>query len=220
MEVNKESIINAFATVIFAVSGLMNLSATVLQRTLKKRQCASVVLFIEIVAFSTNLLQLLRAFPVVNNVEGRPFDWYHFLQWSFTTPAMLLILSSLGTSMEEQFVVDWPLTLRAILYDELMLLSGLLAMYFTGQLRIICFIVACCCFIKLCALIGNIIHLCIESSGTAGEVQTLVVLKWVTYALWSFFGIFQVPIKYFHPLTEECRNVCPCFHLLWMVTGH
>jgi hypothetical protein len=173
IHVRKESILSAFAACIFAVSGFMNLSATLLQSAQKKRQCASFVFFIEVVACATNLSLFYKVFPDLKNIDGVAFDWLHIFQWSFTTPTMLIILSGLGTSMEEQLVMDWELTRRAIFYDELLLLSGFLAMYYTGAFRVFFFLLAVTFYLKMCQLIGLIVNLCIANSGTASEVHIL-----------------------------------------------
>ena len=173
IHVRKESILSAFAACIFAVSGFMNLSATLLQSAQKKRQCASFVFFIEVVACATNLCLFYKVFPDLKNVDGEAFDWLHLFQWSFTTPTMLVILSGLGTSMEEQLVMDWQLTSHAIMVDELLLVFGFLSMYNTGYLRALFYIAAVSCFLTLGHYICRIVNLCISNSGTASEVRAI-----------------------------------------------
>jgi signal transduction histidine kinase len=189
--VHSDSILYAFTAIAFAVSALMNFGATIMQTTKKKRQCASLVLFIEVIACTTYVSLFLKLFPDLKAYDGKPFDWLHIFQWAFTTPTMLVILSGLGTSMEDRFVADWTLTIRSILYDELTLLSGLFSMIFTGWIRFVFLLTAIFSFAALCKSISKIIKLSIENAGTRNEVQTLAILKWLTYCLWASFGVCQ-----------------------------
>ena len=104
---------------------------------------------------------------------------------------MLIILSGLGTSMEEQLVMDWKLTMRAILVDEVMLCSGFLSMYYTGVLRVVFYISAVTCYFTLCHHIGRIVNLCIANTGTASEVRRLMTLSCTHYS-YQFVRGFSV----------------------------
>eukprot|EP00291_Cryptomonas_curvata_P020402 CAMPEP_0172176998 /NCGR_PEP_ID=MMETSP1050-20130122/15166_1 /TAXON_ID=233186 /ORGANISM="Cryptomonas curvata, Strain CCAP979/52" /LENGTH=353 /DNA_ID=CAMNT_0012849417 /DNA_START=486 /DNA_END=1544 /DNA_ORIENTATION=+ len=180
-----------FAACIFAVSAFMNLFATLMQSAKKKKQCASLVFFVEVVSCVTYSSLFFKAFPDMRNVDGNPFDWLHLFQWGFTTPAMLIILSGLGSSMEEQYINNWPLTRKAVIIVECVLMCGAASLVYTGPLRFIFLFCAISGYLFLCRTIGEIMHFAIENAGTALEVQTLVVLKWTTYGLWSVFGILQ-----------------------------
>ena len=89
----------------FAVSAFMNLFATLMQSAKKKMQCASLVFFVEVVSCVTYSSFFFKAFPDMRNVDGNPFDWLHLFQRVFTTTAMLINLSGLGSSMEEILII-------------------------------------------------------------------------------------------------------------------
>jgi bacteriorhodopsin len=201
--VKKETLMYGFASCIFAVSAFMNMFATVMQSAKKKKQCASLVFFVEIVSCVTYTSLFFKAFPDLRNVDGKPFDWLHLFQWGFTTPAMLIILSGLGSSMEEQYINNWPLTRKAVIIVECVLMCGIGSLIYTGPLRFVFLFCAISGYIFLCRTIGEIMHFAIENAGTALEVQTLVVLKWTTYGLWSVFGMLQSLVgaaQYLHTL--------------------
>ena len=193
--VKKETIMYGFAACIFAVSAFMNLFATLMQSAKKKKQCASLVFFVEVVSCITYSSLFFKAFPDMRNVDGNPFDWLHLFQWGFTTPAMLIILSGLGSSMEEQYINNWPLTRKAVIIVECVLMCGVASLIYTGPLRFIFLFCAISGYLFLCRTIGEIMYFAIENAGTALEVQTLVVLKWTTYGLWSVFGILQSLVR-------------------------
>ena len=204
--IHSDSILYAFTSCAFAVSALMNLFATIMQTTKKKRQCASLVLFIEVIACTTYVSLFLKIFPDLKAFDGKPFDWIHVFQWSFTTPTMLVILCGLGTSMDDRFVADWPLTLKSVAFVELTLLAGWFSMLFTGWCRFILLMVAFSMFILLCRVISRIMKMCMENAGTGTEVQTLAVLKWITYCLWSSFGVCQT-LEYLEILSRKDHRI-------------
>jgi hypothetical protein len=195
LPVKKETIMYGFAACIFAVSAFMNLFATLMQSAKKKKQCASLVFFVEVVSCVTYSSLFFKAFPDLRNIDGNPFDWLHLFQWGFTTPAMLIILSGLGSSMEEQYISNWPLTRKAVIIVECVLMCGVASLIYTGPLRFMFLFFAISGYIFLCKTIGEIMQFAIENAGTALEVQTLVVLKWTTYGLWSGFGMLQSLVR-------------------------
>jgi bacteriorhodopsin len=191
VSVKKETMMYGFAACIFAISAIMNLFATLMQSAKKKKQCASLVFFVEIVSCATYTSLFFKAFPDLYNMDGKPFDWLHLFQWGFTTPAMLIVLSGLGSSMEEEYINNWPLTCKAVLILEVVLMFGVGSLIYTGVFRFAFLFCAISGYILLCRTIGEIMQSAIENAGTALEVQTLMVLKWTTYGLWSLFGMLQ-----------------------------
>ena len=191
VSVRKETMMYGFAAIIFAMSAMMNMFATVMQSAKKKKQCASLVFFVEVVSCATYSSLFFKAFPDLKNMDGKPFDWIHLFQWGFTTPAMLIILSALGSSLDEQYINNWPLTRKAVVIVEVVLMFGVGSLIYTGIRRFVFLFFAVSGYILLCRTIGEIMHFAIENAGTAMEVQTLVVLKWTTYVLWSLFGMLQ-----------------------------
>ena len=97
--------------------------------------------------------------------------------------------------MEEQYINNWPLTCKAVVIVEVVLMFGVGSLIFTGFFRFIFLFCAISGYVFLCRTIGEIMHFAIENAGTALEVQTLVVLKWTTYGLWSLFGMLQSLVR-------------------------
>ncbi len=190
-----------FAACVFFVSALMNLSATLMQSSKKKKQCASLVFFVELVSCVTYTSLFFKIFPDLHNVDGGAFDWIHLFQWGFTTPAMLIVLSGLGSSLDEQYITNWPLTCRAVAIVEVVLLCGLCSLIFTGPPRFFFLFCALSGYVLLCRAIGEIMQYAIENAGTALEVQTLVVLRWASHILWSVFGLLQT-------MVSDCASSC------------
>ena len=77
IEVRSDTIIFAVASSVFGICVMMSLASSILQISLKKRQLASMVFFIETVAFTTNISQYLQIFPDMRDHDGKPFDWLH-----------------------------------------------------------------------------------------------------------------------------------------------
>ena len=124
IEVRSDTIIFAVASSVFGICVMMSLASSILQISLKKRQLASMVFFIETVAFTTNISQYLQIFPDMRDHDGKPFDWLHYVQWFFTTSTMLVTLSSFGTDENSHLVYDWTSTRSALLSDWMVLLTG------------------------------------------------------------------------------------------------
>lgn len=178
--------IQSIAVTLFGINGLLQLSSTMFQRLAKKRQLNSLVLFINLVPFITNLGSITNTFPEFKSFDGKPMEYLHVFQWMFTTPCMILILSSLGTSMCKQIVFSWPVTLKAIFWDELMLVLGLLSYIVPQPFNWVMFCLSGGCFVKTMLHIHGIVLYAVNNSGTTFEAKSILILevcipKWMRF---------------------------------------
>ena len=149
-------------------------------------------MYIDFVALTTYVSLSFNWFPDITDFDGAKIDWLHFFGWSFTTPAMIFLLGTLGTSMEDKLINNWPLVIRAIVLDECMLALGFASKVLSGHLRWYLLATSFAVFALLCRAIGAIIADGLRSAGSLLDSRVLKALEWITYLTWSVFGILQV----------------------------
>ena len=182
-----------------------------IQVSAKKRQLNSLALFINMVAFVVYVSTVLDVFTPMYDTTGEPIAVQFFMQWMCTTPIMILVLASLGTSMEENLVPDWPLVINAICWDELMLVLGL-----THNIIGSCYIgwaVFCCaasCFVVVYYRIWQIIDRNVKQAATTYEITSLRGLQIYTYLLWLSFPTLHI-LHHLHVLDDTQFSICRTF---------
>ena len=185
MVISLDSAAWIFAAWGFFSSAVVNLMSTFLRPIRKLQQCSSIAVYIEVVALTTYTCLLLRVFPDIKNMDGAAFDWLHFVEWSFTTPILILMMGALGTSTEKGLVNNWPLVSRAMLLDEGMIVTGFASQFFAGPLRW-CFLAVSFAFL---ALLFRAMRCIIAAASTNAssllEVRVLHMLELFTLITWS-----------------------------------
>jgi bacteriorhodopsin len=169
--------LQAIAVSLFGINGCLQLSATMFQRLPKKRQLNSLVLFINFVPFVTYVCSLVDLFPRFRNAKGLPAEYLHIFQWMFTTPTMIIIISALGTSMRKSLVFNWRMTLQCILWDEFMLINGLIISFVPDPYHWIFFCLSNFGFCNTIYCIHKIVHYACKNAGTSFEVNSIKALE-------------------------------------------
>jgi bacteriorhodopsin len=169
--------VQCIAVTFFGINGCLQMSSTFFQRLEKKRQLNSLVLFINLVPFVTNICSITNKFPEFSSWDGRPVEYLHVIQWMFTTPCMIMILSSLGTSMRKSLVFSWKVTLTAIMWDEIMLTTGIISFFAPAPYDWIFRSIAVMSFGMLMWHIHGIVQYAVKNSGTTFEAYSITVLE-------------------------------------------
>eukprot|EP00281_Chroomonas_sp_CCMP1168_P018727 CAMPEP_0206225008 /NCGR_PEP_ID=MMETSP0047_2-20121206/7326_1 /ASSEMBLY_ACC=CAM_ASM_000192 /TAXON_ID=195065 /ORGANISM="Chroomonas mesostigmatica_cf, Strain CCMP1168" /LENGTH=765 /DNA_ID=CAMNT_0053647995 /DNA_START=27 /DNA_END=2321 /DNA_ORIENTATION=- len=206
--------VESIAVILFGINGLLQLSSTMFQRLQKKRQLNSLILFINLVPFMTNLASINRVFPEFRAYDGRPFEYLHILQWMFTTPCMIIVLSSLGTSMRKSLVFSWSVTLNTIMWQETLLTLGLISYVMPKPWDWVPYFMSVACFIKTMWEIHKIVAYALVNSGTSFEARSIKILELLTWVLWSCFPLMDGLMHYgFLSFTEHrvCRVLADVF---------
>jgi bacteriorhodopsin len=196
--IDRDSVSTIFAAWGFFIATVYNLISVFLRPLKKLQQCTSIVLYIDFVALTTYTILSFNWFPDIQDGNGEIFDWIHYLEWAFTTPAMIFLLGTLGTSMEDKLINNRTLVFRAIFLDECTILLGFTSKLLSGSLRWICLAASFAAFILLCRSIGAIIAHCMRTAGSLLDFRVLRTMEWITYFTWSLFGVFQVLILMRH----------------------
>lgn len=179
-----------FAGIGFLVAAVVNFKSVLLPQNREIRKYIYILLYIDCVALSTYCGQILGGLPPMKNQDGENFDWVHFIEWTFTTPAMIFMLNISVVSKDERHSASWGYVLLGIILDECMLVLGFFSKLFTGYLSWVLLAASFVSFAMLCRTIGAIIEASAGSSML--KSRSLRTLEWVTYAMWSLFGILQV----------------------------
>jgi bacteriorhodopsin len=182
--------VQCIAVTFFGINGCLQMSSTFFQRLEKKRQLNSLVLFINLVPFVTNICSITNKFPEFKAADGRPVEYLHVVQWMFTTPCMIMILSSLGTSMRKSLVFSWKVTLKAIMWDEIMLITGIISFFSPHPFHWIFHIISMLSFGMLLWHIHGIVQYAVKNSGTTFEAYSITVLE-VCLSLSPCLGLEQ-----------------------------
>lgn len=169
--------LQAIAVSLFGINGCLQLSSTMFQRLPKKRQLNSLVLFINFVPLVTYTCSLMEIFPKFRTPDGLPLEYLHITQWMFTTPTMIIIVSSLGTSMRKSLVFNWKMTLRCIMWDEITLINGLIMFLVPPPFHWIPLFFAICSYCKTLIAIHKIVHYACKNAGTSFEVNSIKTLE-------------------------------------------
>jgi len=185
--------VKVLATCIFGICIIIDIAGVLFQVSSKKRQLNSLVLFINLVSFTVYLSTIYDLYPSMYDFQGNPIYVQFFAQWMNTTPVMILVLASLGSSMQDSLVQDWGIVIRAILWDEVMLTLGLTHTFLgPGLYGWICFGCAGCCFMTVMWYIHSISSISLSNAATTYEIMSLRGLEAITYMLWVLFPSLHI----------------------------
>ena len=110
----------------FAIVVLVQSSHIIFQISAKKRMLGSNVFFITSVACTTYVAQSQDIIMPVIMRDGRELQLARYLEWMSTTVMMVLTIHATGNNRNKALVKDWKETIMALVYDEVMLVTGLL----------------------------------------------------------------------------------------------
>lgn len=176
------------AVTVFSVVIMMQLAFMVFQISAKKRILGSLVMFIQLVAGFTYLSHIYGWIGPISDPSGKEIQITRWIEWMSTTPMMLLVISAVGNSMRTSLVESWPETVKMLLWDELMLVFGLLhSISNNAPWGMACLILAMGFFVLVYQCIHAIVAKSIASAATTYEIFSMRGLEWFTYVLWGFF---------------------------------
>jgi bacteriorhodopsin len=178
----------------FACINMMQWAFLAFQISTKKRILGSMVMFINLVATTVYFSHIFEWVAFIPDAYGREIQIARFVEWMTTTPTMLIVLAASGNSMSRSVIKDWKTTLTTIVWDEVMLISGVVhSMSDPWSLRgnlLLAF--ACFCLTQVFSGVRTIIRSSIQRAATTYEVQSLKALEWFTYILWCFFPVVHI----------------------------
>ena len=198
-DLQEADFVYSLAVSMYAVVSLMQCSFLLFQISTKKRVFGSLVLFINLVALSIYVVHIYRWLQL-HDSRGNEIQVARFLEWMTTTPVMITVLAAVGNSMRKDFVSDWTQVMKIILWDEVMLVLGLIHTVIcrtdSSFLSHTSFVLSCVAMAMVYAGIHKTMK---ESRGRAAtryEIQSLLALEWFTYVLWMAFPIIHFLYTY------------------------
>ena len=198
-DLQEADFVYSLAVSMYAVVSLMQCSFLLFQISTKKRVFGSLVLFINLVALTIYVVHIYRWLQL-HDSRGNEIQVARFLEWMTTTPVMITVLAAVGNSMRKDFVSDWTQVMKIILWDEVMLVLGLIHTVIcrtdSSFLSHTSFVLSCVAMAMVYAGIHNTMK---ESRGRAAtryETQSLLALEWFTYVLWMAFPIIHFLYTY------------------------
>ncbi|KAF5839071.1 hypothetical protein DUNSADRAFT_1688, partial [Dunaliella salina] len=190
---------SAFAAVL--VLNVLNLA---LRQNTTKFRTNLLLLFINGVAFTTDLLINLDLTPVFQAANGRMFHPLRYLQWSHSTPTLIYMIW-LSSDPEE---VEAPQLMYAVANDVVMILTGPASTCSSGSMQLLWGAVSFATFFAVLITVSKMFRSNIdnlEDSEARGIVRAVLFLM---LGLWNLFPVVW--------LLAELRMISPAMeHLCW-----
>jgi hypothetical protein len=114
------------AAACFGIMIFIQLSFICFQISSKKRVLGSLMMLISLIACTTYLGHFYEWMHPVLDSSGEEIQISRYLEWAGTTTMMLLTISASGNTMNSSLVKSWSDTAKLLMWDELMILCGLL----------------------------------------------------------------------------------------------
>ncbi|EFJ44978.1 hypothetical protein VOLCADRAFT_106206 [Volvox carteri f. nagariensis] len=187
-------------TAAFGAVLLLNLLNLGMRQHLLPFKCNLLLLFINGVAFVTDLLLWRGATMVMFSSSGRPFAPLRYVQWCHSTPTMIYMLALLADCGGCQLAVP-------LLSDVLMVASGLAACYTRGFLKDAMTIVSFGTFIVVLYYVYGMFHKTLSSDVSPEQRSTLRTVLALLLALWSAFPVVWLAADW-HLMGPQMEAIC------------
>ena len=187
--------VQSLAGAVFAVGTWIQVSALLFQISDKKRQLSSFVAYVNLVSMTTYIGSLCGWLQPLYGWNGEPMQM-RYIEWISATPIMLMCLAALGSSMQDKLVQDWGLTARTMIWDVVMVNSGLLhSTVVNEQLGWAACGVGCFAGCMVFYGVHQLTSQSVANAATTHEVVSLRALEYFTYLLWAFFPLIHIAYK-------------------------
>lgn len=201
-----EHYVHAAACVAFAVALLVSTTSYVWSPQGTKKQVALVVCFINGVACSTYLGLAAGLTCLVESQTGELVEPVRYLQWMFTTPAFILLLTCL---VKPETEAAGPVR-HAIIADQIMIITGFFERYYRPPFREVLLLISCAAFAKEMINVNRLFISADEKMAVPADRTVLTRLRRITFLVWSLFPVVRfLSLTGLASLTaEEMMFVC------------
>ncbi|GLC37952.1 hypothetical protein PLESTF_000607000 [Pleodorina starrii] len=169
-------------TAAFGAVLLLNLLNLGMRQHLLPFKCNLLLLYINGVAFVTDLLLWRGATTVLMSSSGRPFAPLRYVQWCHSTPTMIYMLALLADCS------GWQLTIP-LLSDVVMVLTGLAACYTAGLLKLVATLLSFGTFAVVLYYVYGMFQGTLSGDISPEQRCTLRTVLALLLALWSAFPV-------------------------------
>ena len=149
-----------------------------------RKQLFILLSFVNLIAFFFYVSVLTGLHEPITDVNGRPLYPFRYLQWSVTTPALILLVSSLSG------VYKGSRSIVALLFvDWIMIASGFLASVLPGAVGLLMAVVSFVTFAFVQEGLWHLHNYAIDNALHPDDSYKLRVIGLVTCFIWTMFPV-------------------------------